>query len=38
LSKKTEDININIDGKNNSDLVSKTFKRVVIFEKKVGEL
>ena len=38
LSKKTEDININIDGKNNSDLVSKTFKRVVILEKKVGEL
>ena len=39
LSSKTEDININIPNvKNNSDLVSKTLKKVVILEKKVGEL
>ena len=39
LNKKLDDININLpDAKNTSDLVSKTFKKVIILEKKVGEL
>ena len=40
LSKKLEDVKIDlpIDNKNTSDLVSKTFKKVVLLEKKVSEL
>ena len=39
LDKKLDDININLpDNTNNSDLVSKTFKKVILLEKKVSEL